>query len=505
MNDHIRVLVVDDDRVDRMAVIRALRSAGMSLDVTEAGDVKAAQDALSTGVFDCVFLDYQLPGGDGLRVLREARDLGLTTPIVMLTGQSDDRVAVKLMKAGATDYLSKDGLSPERLERTVRQAMRVHSAEVVARQAEARLRSSEQRFRSLVDATSQAVWTATADGGLMTESESWHELTGQTHEQMRGTGWLDAIHPDDREATRSAWEMATREGSMYEIEHRVRDADGEYRFMIARGVPVRDEAGNIVEWVGAHTDISRRKQAEIERELAMASRNRFYAAMSHEIRTPMNAILGYTDLLLAGAYGEMNEEQTRGIERTHRAGQHLLELVNDVLDLSKLEAGKLEIDVEPTSIPELVEDLFATVRPLATASGAELVLEHQSCSEPIDIDPRRVRQILFNLLSNAIKFGGARPVHVKCSRGEEDGVTLEVQDHGPGIEEADLPRIFEEFVQLSGTDGLGTGLGLPISKRLAELMGGRLEVISSAEGSTFRLVLPKAAPQRQLAETSGNA
>jgi PAS domain S-box-containing protein len=505
MNDHIRVLIVDDDRVDRMAVIRALRAAGMSLDATEVGDVEAAQEALSTGVFDCVFLDYQLPGGDGLRVLREARDSGLTTPIVMLTGQSDDRVAVSLMKAGATDYLSKDGLSPERLEQTVRQVIRVHSAEVVAREAEARLKSSEQRFRSLVDATSQAVWTASADGAMMTDSETWRRLTGQTHQQMRGSGWLDVIHPADRDATRAAWAKATREGSMYEIEHRIRGVDGEYRFMVARGVPVRDEAGNILEWVGTHTDISRRKQAEMERELAMASRNRFYAAMSHEIRTPMNAILGYTDLLLAGAYGEMNEEQTRGIERTHRAGQHLLELVNDVLDLSKLEAGKLEIDVEPTSIPDLVEDLFATVRPLATASGAELVLEHQSCSAPIDIDPRRVRQILFNLLSNAIKFGGARPVSVTCSRGDNGGVTVEVQDRGPGIEEADIPRIFEEFVQLSGTDGLGTGLGLPISKRLAELMGGRLEVVSSPEGSIFRLVLPQAVPQRPLAETSGDA
>jgi signal transduction histidine kinase len=95
----------------------------------------------------------------------------------------------------------------------------------------------------------------------------------------------------------------------------------------------------------------------------MASRNRFYAAMSHEIRTPMNAILGYTDLLLAGAYGELSDAQTEGIERTYRAGQHLLELVNDVLDLSKLEAGKLEIEVEPTSVPELIEDLFATVGP----------------------------------------------------------------------------------------------------------------------------------------------
>jgi signal transduction histidine kinase len=215
----------------------------------------------------------------------------------------------------------------------------------------------------------------------------------------------------------------------------------------------------------------------------------------------MNAILGYTDLLLAGAYGSMTPAQTEGIERTHRAGQHLLELVNDVLDLSKLEAGKLEIEVEPTSVPELIDDLFDTVRPLASDSGAELRLEHDGCTDPIEIDPRRVRQILLNLLSNAIKFGGARPVWVNCRRGDDGGIQVEVRDEGPGIQESDLPRIFEEFVQLSGTDRLGTGLGLPISRRLAELLGGRLEVDSEpGQGSTFRLHLPPSVPDADPAE-----
>ncbi|CAN5788037.1 hypothetical protein BH23GEM6_BH23GEM6_01150 [soil metagenome] len=496
MNDHFRVLVVDDDRVDRMAVVRALRSAGVEMEAEEAGSVQEARDLLFSGPFDCVFLDYQLPGGDGLRVVREAREQGISTPIVMLTGQSDDRVAVDLMKAGATDYLTKDSITPERLEQTLRQVVRTHRAEVLVREAEDRVRTSEQRFRSLVVATSQAVWTTDASGSMEAESPTWREFTGQTAEEMKGSGWLNAIHSDDREITRETWEKAIREGTTYVIEHRVRGPDGEYRFMIARGVPVRGSDGEVVEWVGAHSDISRRKQAELDREAAMASRNRFYAAMSHEIRTPMNAILGYTDLLLAGAYGEMSEPQVEGIKRTHRAGQHLLELVNDVLDLSKLEAGKLEIEVEPTSIPSLIEDLFATVLPLARDSGADLRLEHSDCSEPIHIDPRRVRQILLNLLSNAIKFGGPRPVTVRCMRADGGGVTVEVLDEGPGIDPIDLPRIFEEFVQLSGTDQLGTGLGLPISRRLAELLGGRLDVESNpGEGSVFRLFLPASVPE----------
>jgi PAS domain S-box-containing protein len=472
----LNILLVEDDVVDVMNVRRAFKKNNICNPLWVAGNGAEGLEMLRGPEIPrdrrLILLDLNMPRMNGIEFLRQLRadPEHRLTPVVVLTTSDDERDRVDAYNLNVSGYI----LKPVTLMNFV-EAM----------------------------ATLNKYWTA--EGAMVTESETWRDLTGQTHEQMRGSGWLNAIHPDDRESTRSAWATATREGSMYEMEHRVRGADGKYRFMVARGVPVRDEAGNIVEWVGAHTDISRRKQAEIERELAMASRNRFYAAMSHEIRTPMNAILGYTDLLLAGAYGEMNEEQTRGIERTYRAGQHLLELVNDVLDLSKLEAGKLQIDVEPTSIPELVEDLFATVRPLATASGPELVLEHDGCSTPIDIDPRRVRQILFNLLSNAIKFGGPQPVAVRCSRGEDGGVTMEVRDQGPGIEEADIPRIFEEFVQLSGTDGLGTGLGLPISKRLAELMGGRLEVDSSADGSIFLLVLPAAVPQRQLAETSGDS
>jgi PAS domain S-box-containing protein len=490
MSESLRILLVDDDRVDRMAVLRALRRAGVQFEAREAEDVADARTALEEAEFDCIFLDYQLPGGDGLRVLREARQRGVDTPIVMLTGQGDDRVAVELMKAGASDYLTKDAISPERLEQSLRGVVRLHQAQLLTRKAEERLRASEQRFRSLVEATSQAVWRTSAEGEFEEAPTGWMAMTGQTPEEVRERGWLDAIHPDDREPTLRAWTEAVRTGTAYEMEHRVRKADGGYRYMAARGVPVRDGEGRVVEWVGAHADISGRKQAEMEREAAMASRNRFYAAMSHEIRTPMNAILGYTDLLLAGAYGDLNEQQLKGIERTHRAGQHLLELVNDVLDLSKLEAGKVELEMEPGSIPTLLEDLFATVQPLARDGGAELRLALGDCEQPILMDPRRVRQIVLNLLSNAIKFGGPRPVEVSCERSGSE-VWISVRDHGPGIDADDLPRIFEEFVQLSGGESLGTGLGLPISRRLAELLGGRLEVESRpGKGSTFRLVLP---------------
>jgi signal transduction histidine kinase len=219
--------------------------------------------------------------------------------------------------------------------------------------------------------------------------------------------------------------------------------------------------------------------------------------MSHELRTPINAIVGYNTLLLDEIYGPLNDKQRHGIQRTHKAAKHLLELVNDVLDLSKIEAGKIELALQPVSFPMMVEDLFVTVGPMADEHKTELGSRHEGDKVTVVTDPRRVRQILLNLLSNAIKFGGGKPIAVETAPMPGGGVSIAVTDRGAGIPEEDMQRIFEEFVQLEATKQQGgTGLGLPISRRLAQLLGGTLTVTSVVgEGSTFRLELPRTAEQ----------
>ena len=242
------------------------------------------------------------------------------------------------------------------------------------------------------------------------------------------------------------------------------------------------------------------RQEELEQ--AMGVRNRFYASMSHELRTPINAVIGYSTLMIDNIYGPLNEKQREGLQRTLRAARHLLELVNDVLDLSKIEAGKIELSMQPVNVANLIDDLFVTVRPLADEHGTKLTFEHPEVPLTVVTDPRRVRQILLNLLSNAIKFGLQKPITVTCSRNESGWVSIEVIDNGEGIAEEDQPRIFEEFVQVSPTQQLGTGLGLPISKRLATLLDGSLEVKSQpGKGSTFTLRLPPEGTPRSLDAT----
>jgi signal transduction histidine kinase len=230
---------------------------------------------------------------------------------------------------------------------------------------------------------------------------------------------------------------------------------------------------------------------QIALEQAMGARNRFYASMSHELRTPINAVIGYSTLMLDNIYGPLNAKQKEGLQRTLKAARHLLELVNDVLDLSKIEAGKIELSLQPVMFPALIEDLFVTVRPLADEYGSTLALTMESDPFNIVSDPRRVRQILLNLLSNAIKFGEGKPIRVVCKQCDDKGVEMEVVDEGVGIANEDITRIFEEFVQVSESKQPGTGLGLPISRRLAQLLDGSLTVCSTpGQGSAFRLTLP---------------
>ncbi len=237
-----------------------------------------------------------------------------------------------------------------------------------------------------------------------------------------------------------------------------------------------------------------------ELQLALSARNRFYASMSHELRTPINAVMGYNDLLLASVYGPLNEQQELAIERSQRAAQHLRELVDDVLDLSRLEAGRVVLEVETVRLKALVEEAFEALRPAADATGTPLhVSGGEGCT--VRTDPRRARQVIAHLVSNAVKFGKGAPVVVRCRRERSGEVVVEVTDGGPGIPTEDLIRIFDEFVQLerdengdsSGVDG--TGLGLPIARRMARLLGGDVEASSTeGVGSTFRLVLPAAPP-----------
>jgi signal transduction histidine kinase len=232
-----------------------------------------------------------------------------------------------------------------------------------------------------------------------------------------------------------------------------------------------------------------------EIETSMAAKNRLYSALNHELRTPISAVMLYQELLLAGSMGELKPDQKDALERSHAAARHLLDVVRDVLDLSKMEAGGVGAREMEVEIRGLLNEVVVTARPVAQAHGSLITLHVQDDLPSIGTDPQKLRQILLNLLSNAAKFGRSEPIEVHCAWDGEEQVVIEVRDSGIGIDPMNHSLIFEDFVQVEEGRGGGTGLGLSISRRLAGLLGGRVEVESElGRGSTFRLTLPLRVP-----------
>jgi signal transduction histidine kinase len=253
----------------------------------------------------------------------------------------------------------------------------------------------------------------------------------------------------------------------------------------------RDELGALAANVNRMSDELRRLYRELE--TASQHKSDFLANMSHELRTPLNAIIGFSQVLREGMVGDVNEKQAEYLDDILSSGHHLLSLINDVLDLSKVEAGQVELELAPFSLQEALERGVAMVRERAMQDGVFVTLVANPDADVVSGDERRIRQVIFNLLSNAVKFtpaGGAVDVRATRANGE---VSVSVADTGPGIAAEDLRRVFEEFQQTeAGIErGEGTGLGLALSKRLVELHGGRIWVDSElGRGSTFVFTLP---------------
>src|SRR5438105_2836432 len=406
------------------------------------------------------------------------------------------------------------------------------------KQAEERLRESEQRWRSLTEALPQLVWSATPDGTCDYFSSQWREHTGIAEADLLGWQWLETLHPDDREPTRHFWLESVAGHHSYDIEYRVRRRDGGYRWFKTRGVPIRDTGGNIVKWFGTCTDITelrdseeKLRQAEAAAAAANRAKDEFLANVSHEIRTPMNAIIGMTELVLDTP---LDEGQRQGLKTVKSAADSLLGIINDLLDFSKIEAGKLELVPADFSLREALGDTVRALAVRAHKKGLELIYQVDAdVPDALIGDAGRLRQVLLNLVGNAVKFTDEGEVAVEVKNSEirnqnsengADSSTLHsafcilhflIRDTGIGIPPDQQERIFHAFEQedtsITRRYG-GTGLGLTIAARLVALMDGTITVDSApGRGSTFRFTAglgsqpapPSGPPERPLVDLHG--
>jgi len=374
---------------------------------------------------------------------------------------------------------------------------------------ERRLKQSEERFRSLIEATASIVWTTPPSGQFGPPQPSWTEFTGQTDEELQGWGWLDAVEPEDQPATIEAWNAAVERQSDYTLEQRIRRHDGEWRWMAVRAVPVLADDDTVREWVGTHTDITGRKQveqavaaarqaAEAAREAAEAanqSKSQFLANMSHELRTPLSAVIGYSEMI-EEEMEDLGQEQLLGDVRKIKANaRHLLSLINDVLDLSKIEANRMTSFAEDFDVAGLAQEVGSTVDALMQQKENTLVLDLGEDLGTMHTDQVKVRQCLFNLLSNAAKFTEKGQITLQLRREPEDQLLFSVRDTGIGMTPDQLAKLFERFAQADESTTRrfgGTGLGLAITRAFCRLLGGDVTVESSyGEGTVFTMRLPR--------------
>ncbi|MGE7416715.1 response regulator [Methylobacterium tarhaniae] len=385
--------------------------------------------------------------------------------------------------------------------------------------AERRRADSEERFRSLTEATSAIVWTTTPEGEFRPVASEWTRFTGQAPTEAAGQGFLEAVHPDDREATRAAWAQAVASRTLYTIEHRLRRHDGVWRHMEGRGVPILEEDGRVREWVGAHADVTARKEAELQLEAAKEAaeeanraKSQFLANMSHELRTPLSAVIGYAEMLQEEMEDLGEESLLADMRKIEANARHLLGLINDVLDLSKIEAERMEVFAEDLDVAETVRDVATTVDALVVKKGNALTLRLGESLGHAHTDATKLRQCLINLLSNAAKFTEGGTITLAVARESRDGgdrLRFTVSDTGIGMSEEQLARLFQRFTQADASTTRrfgGTGLGLAITRAFAHMLGGEITVASRlGEGTTFTLDLPALYEERDPAEPARDA
>lgn len=372
-----------------------------------------------------------------------------------------------------------------------------------AQQAQHQALDARERLEAALSASETGTYRWDLQSGVLERDANLNRLLGLAPEaEMASVAAFDLlIHPEDRSRVQAANGQAISEGVSFRQDYRIVLPDGSVRWLADRGRVVCDQDGTPRYMTGACRDVTSRKALEREletakREAEIASRAKslFLGHMNHELRTPLNAVIGFSEVLQLDPTGALTETQKEYVSIIHQAGHHLLALVNSVLDLTKVEAERLDLSLEALDLKDAIERCFSLVRARAEQGGLRLHLDLPEELPPLRADELRFKQILLNLLSNAVKFtppGGA--VRLTVAQ-EGDVACFKISDTGIGMTEEEIEAAQEPFRQIEGTyvrRHEGTGLGLPLAKRLTELHGGSLTVTSApGEGTTVSVWLP---------------
>jgi PAS domain S-box-containing protein len=509
MKSLLRILIVEDSEDDAELMIREIRRGGYAVEFTRVETQITMQEALSRGPWDIILSDYTMPEFSAMGAVRTLKESGFDIPLLVVSGTIGEETAVAALKAGAHDFILKGKLARliPAIERELRDAETRRSRQ-----------EAELRYRLLVEQLPIIVYVNPLDRMSSTTyvSPQIQNILGYRPEEWLADPefWQKRIHPDDREAVLTNVERSDLTGTPFDMEYRMLARDGRVVWFQDQTVLVRDHNGQPLYWQGLKIDITKRKQAEDEirklnaelerrveertKELgrALRAKDEFLANMSHELRTPLNAILGLSESLIELAAGPLNEKQHKYVGMISESGNHLLSLINDILDLAKIEAGQIVLNINEVDLKQVCQASLRMINELAHKKNQQVTLEIDDAMGPVWADERRLKQVLVNLLSNAVKFtpeNGKLGLEVQADE-EEKRIMITVWDNGIGISESDLTRLFQPFVQLDSglaREVTGTGLGLTLVAQMVRLHGGSVAVESEpGKGSRFTVILP---------------
>jgi signal transduction histidine kinase/CheY-like chemotaxis protein len=507
-NTPLRLLVAEDSEDDYELLVRELAKGGFLVTGERVASAEALIRALQEP-WDLIISDWTMPGFSGRRVLDILATHRMDTPCIVISGTPGEEPAVEAVRAGALDFLPKD--KPRRFVPAVQRALREagdHRARVAA---EAELRLSEERYRVGFDVAPEPLLTYDVERRLIVDANSKAcELFKRTRDEMRRVKLADLSPPTQPDGRSSVDASLDRLGAALGGDSTPYTwlflVDGEVVPCETQIVHLPTTSRNLarISMIDLRERIRaeelRRRSVELElqnRRIQEANRlkSEFLANMSHELRTPLNAIIGFAELLHDGQVEPGTPTFQEFLGDILTSGRHLLQLINDVLDLAKVEAGKLEFRPERVDVARLLSEVAAILRTIAASKQLKIETIVDPRVAQVVLDPARFKQVAYNYLSNALKFtppGGS--ITARVSPEGQDAFRFEVTDTGIGIAPKDQARLFVEFQQLEGGAAKrhqGTGLGLALTRRLVEAQGGSVGVRSTAgEGSTFFAILP---------------
>ena len=488
MRTSLSVLIIEDDPNDLELILRALRRGGYDPNYRCVDNAEAFNSALHVEPWGVILSDYALPRFSGLEALRTIREIHrLDVPFIFVSGAIGEEAAVTLMRAGAQDFVRKDNLT--RVVAAIERELNAAEMRRKKRQMDEKLEFERQLLRQLMAGIPDAIYFKDLQHRYIHLNDAERlrlNVTGD--EEVLGRTADVLVSPERARMQREEEEelFATGEPLIDRIEKDIQ-ADGTVRWFLATMAPIHDHLGEVIGLVGITRDVTERKRQE-------QMKDEFVATVSHELRTPLTSIAGSLGLLAGGAIGTLPDSAMRLLKIAHTNCQRLARLVNDVLDIHKMEAGKVAFDLKPLEVRALVKQTIEANRGFAEGYGVAVRLDDAAANGVVLADSDRLAQVVTNLLSNAVKFSPHGAEVIVTVENRDAAIRISVRDHGPGIPDTYKDRIFEKFVQVNATDTRhrgGAGLGLCIVKQIVERLDGEVDFEAAPGGGTiFHVVLP---------------